>query len=258
MSTNLFGANKLTRFQPAEKSFVGRRKVAPKPDKLKKAAQNFEAIFIAQLLQNVRKSMPKSGLFGDGFSGSMYQSMFDNALAKEVAGKGGFHLSDIIVKSFQTSGTDQSTKTGLTLVDYRLNPIRQITNNFIGKYWDHSIIEQAAKKFELDPKLIEAVIKVESDFNPHLVSGKGAVGLMQLMPETAKELGVRNRHDPVENVFAGSKYLKKMLDRFDNNVEMALGAYNAGPGAVEKYGDVPPYKETQNYVKKVLTYYESL
>ncbi len=120
-----------------------------------------------------------------------------------------------------------------------------------------NIINSAAFKYGLDPALIKAVIKAESDFDPSAVSRAGAVGLMQLMPATAKLLGVENSYDPNENVDGGSRYLKHLLKKFSWDTELALAAYNAGINKVLKYGRIPPFKETQRYVKKVLRYRRS-
>ncbi|MCQ6280956.1 lytic transglycosylase domain-containing protein [Bacillus sp. EB600] len=119
------------------------------------------------------------------------------------------------------------------------------------------LINQASQQCDLPAKLIKAVIQHESNFNPNALSKAGASGLMQLMPATARSLGVNDVFDPEQNILAGSKYLKQMLDRYDGNLELSLAAYNAGPANVDKYGRIPPFKETANYVQKITDSYYS-
>lgn len=118
------------------------------------------------------------------------------------------------------------------------------------------LFEAAAQKYQVPVNLLKAVGKAESNFNPDTISHAGAQGVMQLMPQTAKSLGVVDAFDPEQNIMGGAKYLSQMLDRYDGDVKLALAAYNAGSGNVAKYGGVPPFKETQNYVKKVMEYAE--
>ena len=115
----------------------------------------------------------------------------------------------------------------------------------------NDIINAAASRFDLDPALVQAVIHAESAFNPTAVSPKGAQGLMQLMPATARELNVSNALDARQNILGGANYLARMLQRFDGDTSLATAAYNAGPGTVGRYGGIPPYAETKAYVKRV-------
>ena len=119
-----------------------------------------------------------------------------------------------------------------------------------------SLIEQYSAKNGLDSAFVKAVIKQESGFQPKVTSHCGAMGLMQLMPATASSLGVKDAYDPEQNIAGGTKYLKGLLDRFGGDKSLALAAYNAGPNAVAKYNGIPPYKETQNYVKNIMSMYQ--
>jgi soluble lytic murein transglycosylase-like protein len=118
------------------------------------------------------------------------------------------------------------------------------------------MIDQHSYAADLDPKLVRAVIQVESGYNASAVSNKGAVGLMQLMPQTARELGISDPYDPDENIHGGTAYLRQLLTQFEDRIELAVAAYNAGPNAVVKYGGVPPYDETVDYVQRVIALYE--
>lgn len=118
-----------------------------------------------------------------------------------------------------------------------------------------SLIERHARQYRVDPVLVRAVIQVESAFDPQCISRKGARGLMQLMPLTAKRYGVQRIHDPNENISGGVRYLRYLLEMFRNDLPRALAAYNAGENAVIRYGGIPPYEETDTYVKRALTVY---
>jgi len=120
------------------------------------------------------------------------------------------------------------------------------------------IIKEASQKYGVEENFLKAIIQQESGFNPNATSYVGAMGLMQLMPETAKELGVTNAYDPRDNIMGGAKYISQQLKRFNGDKRKALAAYNAGPGAVLKYGGVPPYSETQKYVANIMSIYESM
>ena len=153
------------------------------------------------------------------------------------------------------------------ILDEKISPTDDKTSLNIEKADDKKLgskenIEELILKYanenNLDADFVKAVVKQESGFNPNATSKCGAMGLMQLMPQTARALGVVDAYNPEQNIQGGVKYLKSMMTRFGNDPKLALAAYNAGPGAVQKYGDVPPYRETQNYVKNIMASWEKI
>jgi soluble lytic murein transglycosylase len=131
---------------------------------------------------------------------------------------------------------------------------RENPDAFITKY--DLIIKAASEKFSMEPSLVKAVIKAESGFDHTAVSSRGAQGLMQLMPGTAEAMEVDDPYNPEKNIFGGTKYLSKMMERYNNDVRLALAAYNAGPDNVDKYRDVPPFNETKTFIERVMKYYD--
>ena len=132
----------------------------------------------------------------------------------------------------------------------------KITSQHSSKKYDN-LISEASKRWGVSFPLVKAIIKAESDFNPQAVSKKGAKGLMQIMPENFKHLGIKDPFDPTENINAGTRYFKQLYDRFKGKLALTLAAYNAGPTVVDRYKTIPPYEETETYVERVLKYYNN-
>ena len=181
-----------------------------------------------------------------------------NSSSQMTAMKRAAELELLVDKKLQSTSQIESPKSFSEILNvtpptdfkYQVQEPMNVTKTEIQR-----LVTSSCEKHGVDPKLIMAVIQQESGFNQNAISKTGAQGLMQLMPATAKSLGVQNAFNPEQNIEGGVKYLKGLLDRFHGNKILALAAYNAGPNAVKKYNGVPPYKETQNYVKNILKNY---
>lgn len=167
-----------------------------------------------------------------------------------------------IDRSGKSSFSDRVRNSGYKAVKLRVAPGRQVPELRRGSFFEQrkrygKTVKRIAKTYRISPDLLHAIISAESGYDAKAVSSAGAVGLMQLMPATATRYGVIDRKDPVDSLKGGTKYFRYLLDMFNNDLRLALAAYNAGENAVIKYGrKIPPYKETQRYVQKVLKYYE--
>ncbi|MCP4633580.1 MAG: lytic transglycosylase domain-containing protein [candidate division Zixibacteria bacterium] len=179
--------------------------------------------------------------------------MFDAKLAESVSGNSGFGVDNALFNQLAPAALGKGWESEIGDLNYLQNkPIQSFyqKSESYGKY--DSLIRSAGRRYNIAPGLIHAVINAESNEDSTIVSHKGAKGLMQLMDSTSTYLGVDDPFDPKQNIEAGTKYLRVLLDRFDGKLDLALAAYNSGPETVEKYGGIPPYRETENYVKSIL------
>lgn len=216
-----------------------------------------------QFVSNLDFENDSSLLSKSGFSPSMY----DTAEKRDVIRKGAYKIYDgkdwsIGLANNAMAETGAFKRLGQRRAQPALDNHKQFVSLLSGPKVDAHTAEghkyekeimTAAEKYNVPPNLIAAMIHQESRNNPTAISPKGAGGLMQLMPETAKELGVTDVHNPAQNIDAGTNYLSQMLDKYGGDVQMALAAYNAGPGNVDKYGGVPPFGETQNYISNIMS-----
>jgi Rod binding domain-containing protein len=249
--------------------------------KFAKVSRGFEAMFVNMLLKEMKSAMIEEK--DSEFSGPLQEytdMIFSEHVASQDSGIGiaekvyqfltGEELPKArIIQPVKTAAVDFSTQqlperklpieNPQSNVEITKKVIVEQTGNFLDKVKNRlevydSIIDSASEKFGVPKELIKAVITAESAGHNHAKSKVGAKGLMQLMDGTARELGVTDSYDPAQNIYGGTLYLRRMLDKFGNNQEHALAAYNAGPGNVQKYGGIPPFRETESYVKKVNKY----
>jgi soluble lytic murein transglycosylase-like protein len=231
--------------------------------KLAKAAQDFESMLTSMMLKSMTKTT--GGMFGDeSFGGDYFDTIFETEMASHISKSKSLGVAEMIYKNVIGEELDMNKikeevanenkseikiefKNDSTAISPSKNSI-----NRLNKFDD--IIDRASKSHNVDKNLIKSVILAESAANPKAISQANAKGLMQLIDSTASDMNVKNVWNPQDNIFGGTKYLSKMLNQFDGDVEMSLAAYNAGPGNVQKYDGVPPFEETKNYINRIKGY----
>lgn len=240
-----------------------------KKEKLAKAAKDFESLMTQQMLKAMRES--KNSLFedeeeGKGMGEDVYDSMFDSQLSQMMSKDRGFGIAESIYKNVTGEDLDPEllkkrvrassfSPVGMKMADNfaAITPSRSSLER-LEKY--EATINKYAEQFGVKPELVKSIILAESAANPKAVSGAKAKGLMQLMDSTARDMGVRNPFNPNENIMGGTRYIGEMLQRYDGDLQLALAAYNAGPGNVDKHNGIPPFTETRQYVTRVMGYYK--
>jgi Rod binding domain-containing protein len=257
--------------------------------KLKKAAFDFQSLLINQMLQSMRETkFDDEEDSGFGYGKDIMTGMFDMQLSSVVSNTGSFGIAEMIYESMTGEKFSQETiksidqfegirntrrpeKTSPTEINVDKKNVpnsNEINKSNLLKYNNINVfdvvnkynfeIESHSDTYNVDPHLVKAIIAAESSGISDAVSPAKAKGLMQLIDSTAKSMGVKNIFNPSDNIKGGTKYIKSLMDRYNGDIQLALAAYNAGPGAVDKYNGIPPYKETQNYVNKVLNYYSTI
>ncbi len=232
--------------------------------KIAAATKQFESILTQMMLKSMNKTT--GGMLGEeGYGNDMFDTVFEQEIATYMGQTESLGLAEILYKKI--TGEEMTPDLKIK-INNRIAPMKikdtaaekdstkvQPSNKSLDrleKYDNH--IDEAAKSFGVDKNIIKSIIMTESAGNNKAVSGAKAKGLMQLIDSTASDMGVRNVFNPRENILGGTKYFAQMLRQYSGDVKLALAAYNAGPGSVEKYNGVPPFDETKNYINKVLGY----
>lgn len=241
------------RYSPEEKS------------KLVQTSKDFESILTTMMIRSMTKTT--DGLFGkDNYGGDVLDVLFETEIANHITNSQGLGVADKIYKNLTGESLPLtkviSRERPLSVIATNNNEVKSISKNKtvpsngalnrIKQY--NNLIEDAANKYKIDKKLIQSVILTESAGKANAMSNAKAKGLMQLIDSTATDMGVTDPWNPKQNINGGAKYLSKLLKQFNGDTDLALAAYNAGPGNVKKYKGIPPFKETQNYIKRVNNY----
>jgi len=239
------------------------KRQAQNPAKLKEAAEDFESLFVYYMLKTMRKTVMKSGMLDSGLGGEIMESLFDQKISQKIARGSEFGIAELLLQ--QLSNNKEESEGELPLISLLPGRMRTPFTRGINTYLRTQLmskvkpfevhIEKAARETNVDSDLIRAVIIAESGGDPQAVSSRNARGLMQLLDSTATEVGIDKVLEPEQNILGGARYLAKLLKQFNGDTRLALAAYNAGPSVVKKYQSIPPFPETRNYVKRVLSYY---
>lgn len=237
--------------------------------KIVDASKKFESMLTSMMLKSMTKT--NEGMFGseDSFGGSFMDTFFEMHMADYMSQNSSLGVANQIYKKITGEELDNTFKIKNIANTINNSELRvkntdsptsikpsKSTLKRVEQY--EPIIEKASQAFGIDKNIIKSVIFTESAGKNDAVSNKKAKGLMQLIDSTAKDMGVTNSWDPEQNILGGTKYLAKMLEKYDGDMKLSLAAYNAGPGNVDKHNGIPPFEETRNYVKRVLSYYNYL
>lgn len=241
-------------------------RASSQPDRTAQVARQFEALFSSMMLKAMRGTVGEGSLLPVNMGEKIFTSMLDDEYANMMGTNGTLGLADLIEAELRSYEGNTPSTDGLGspawMLDRRMlgsgtagtgksfQNVNQLSTRV--EKW-HELINEAAQTHDVDRNLVAAVIAQESGGNQFAVSRAGAKGLMQLMDSTASSLGVSRSFDPRQNIHGGVRYLRQMLDKYDGSEQLALASYNAGPGAVAKYNGIPPYRETQQYVRSVLS-----
>lgn len=242
----------IERFTPNEKK------------KLAKATRDFESLLTGMMIKSMTKST--NGMFGgeSSYGGDVLDTIFEQEIAQHMSKGNGMGVAKMLYQKMtgeKMPAEDLRIPANRPKLDIKLNQkdatlpsISPSTSSMNRLQKFDPFIDAASKKFGVPKNIIKSIILTESAAKDKAVSKANAKGLMQLMDATAKDMGVKNSFDPEDNILGGTRYISQMLKKYDGDMEKSLAAYNAGPGNVDKYGGIPPFEETQNYVKRVLGY----